>query len=692
MQTCYGPDGAIFEGGTRDASFDAAETSGDVAGCETGQAQCGMSCANLQTDPRNCGRCERACPVVLGGTESCNAGMCEVTCNPGRHLCDGQCRADDSPASCGTSCVACPTAPVGGIATCTMGMCGVACAPGYERVGSACELRIPRQIAPMSTSTVTSQRPTLRWEPAMELTMARVELCRDRAMTAMCQSMTVAANRAQPAAALAPGLWYWRLRGVQAGTEGSRTSPVWQFRVGFRSAPVDTSWGTEPDFNGDGFGDVAVGASNVAPGGRMGAGVVQVFYGSAAGIGTTPSAVIEGVNAGDGLGSAVASAGDVNGDGYADLIVGADTGDKAQIYLGGAGGLATSPGAVLEGPTPEYDYFGRSIAGVGDVNGDGYADIVIGAPYTARMGLPRVGSASVFLGSSVGIARTPYLVLYGQAEDNNFGEAVASGGDLNGDGFGDFAIGAPNATPGGRQSAGVVSVFQGSRTGPSMMPSRIIEGGVNELFGGAISSGDLDADGYSDLAITAQAATTPTGTGEIRIFAGGSAGPVAVPRQRVQGPSMIFAFGLPMSATSDLNGDGMADLIVGVPFLSPSARTDAGGALIFAGQLAGMLSSSATVIEGPTSAERLGQSLAISGDINGDGISDFLLGSPLPITGGVVRVFHGSRGALRAVASTVLRGLPGDNFGAAIAARRVRRLGLRCAVDSRGRWTMRLLK
>jgi len=116
---------------------------------------------------------------------------------------------------------------------------------------------LPRQIAPLSTSIVTSQRPLLRWALASGTDGAEVMLCRDRAMTTTCQVITAIGANGAPAAPLTPGVWFWRLRGLAAGAVVSGGGTVWQFTVGARSAPVNASWGTVLDVNGDGFADVA---------------------------------------------------------------------------------------------------------------------------------------------------------------------------------------------------------------------------------------------------------------------------------------------------------------------------------------------------------------------------------------------------------------------------------------------------
>src|SRR6185503_3773355 len=95
------------------------------------------------------------------------------------------------------------------------------------------EIAAPRRIAPMSTATVTSTRPTLRWELGEGSDGARVELCRDRAMSDGCASFDASGSDGMPADALDPGIWFWRLRGMRGANVGDTEGPIWEFRVGF---------------------------------------------------------------------------------------------------------------------------------------------------------------------------------------------------------------------------------------------------------------------------------------------------------------------------------------------------------------------------------------------------------------------------------------------------------------------------
>jgi hypothetical protein len=173
---------------------------------------------------------------------------------------------------------------------------------------------------------------------------------------------------------------------------------------------------------------------------------VSVYLGGATGIATTPTLTLTGPDtdaAFNGFGGSVATAGDVNGDGYADLVVGADEAGEnntgnAYIYLGSATGLSIAPAATLAPATSIEISFGNSVASVGDVNGDGFADVVIGG------GLQAAGGAYVYLGSAAGLTLTVAATLTNPTVFANvfFGSSVSSAGDVMGNGFSDLVVGA----------------------------------------------------------------------------------------------------------------------------------------------------------------------------------------------------------------------------------------------------------
>ncbi|HXU12866.1 MAG TPA: FG-GAP-like repeat-containing protein, partial [Candidatus Binatia bacterium] len=252
------------------------------------------------------------------------------------------------------------------------------------------------------------------------------------------------------------------------------------------------------DVNGDGYGDVIVGAGRYDNGDfRMGR--AYLFLGSAEGLETSPSWVVEGSDYGFGFAASVAGAGDVNGDGFADVLVSRMGG--AQAYLGSATGLSTSPGWASPIPVG-IDEFGAAVAGAGDVNGDGYADLLVGRPRSALAGF-RSGSVDLYLGSATGPGTSAAWTTSGERIDDEFGYALAAAGDVNADGYGDVIVGAPGydyPEPIDRPNAGKVQVYLGSASGLSSFPvweSNSI--GRFAFLGFSVSgAGDVNGDGYDD--------------------------------------------------------------------------------------------------------------------------------------------------------------------------------------------------
>ena len=227
----------------------------------------------------------------------------------------------------------------------------------------------PRLIAPLSTATVTSRRPTLKWELPVGTDGAHVQICRDRACKQEVTSFDAAGSNGGPTSDLPPGTLFWRTFARHTGTTALDSSPTWQFVVGARTAPKNTSWGTTLDVNGDGYADAAVGADAFY---NNDVGKAFLYLGGPTGLASSPTVTLSAPDS-QFFGTSIASAGDVNGDGYADLIVGTNYG-LAYLYLGSAAGLNASPDTTLIGPNGAA--FGLSVASAGDMDGDGYGDVV----------------------------------------------------------------------------------------------------------------------------------------------------------------------------------------------------------------------------------------------------------------------------------------------------------------------------
>jgi uncharacterized protein (TIGR03382 family) len=257
------------------------------------------------------------------------------------------------------------------------------------------------------------------------------------------------------------------------------------------------------DVNGDGYGDVVVGALRY-DNGETDEGAAFLYLGSAAGLSTTASWTAESNQANAYFGEPVSSAGDVNGDGYGDVVVGArryDNGETnegaAFVYLGSAAGLSTT--ASWMGESNQVDGgFGSSVASAGDVNGDGYGDVVAGA-HTFGNGETGEGAAFVYLGSAAGLSTTASWTAEGNQAEAAFGNSVSSAGDVNGDGYGDVVVGAA----GFNDDAGAAFAYLGSAAGLSTVPSWTALGSVADHYFGiyVASAGDVDDDGCSEVMV-----------------------------------------------------------------------------------------------------------------------------------------------------------------------------------------------
>ncbi|MCF2490952.1 FG-GAP-like repeat-containing protein [Dyadobacter sp. CY347] len=417
------------------------------------------------------------------------------------------------------------------------------------------------------------------------------------------------------------------------------------------------------DVNGDGYSDILVGA-RLFDKGQADEGAVFIYHGSALGISSGAVATVLGSNQANAyLGHSVASAGDVNGDGYSDIVVGASMYDKGQtnegaafVHYGSAQGVNIAAAIVLEKNQAEAQ-MGYSVASAGDVNGDGYADVIVGAMFYDN-GQNNEGAAFIYQGSATGLSATPVSILEGNQAGAQFGSNVSSAGDVNGDGYSDVLVGAILYDK-GQGDEGAAFVWFGMAEGVSASLGLHLE--INQpgaMFGSYVSSaGDLNGDGYGDVAISAfYYDNGQTSEGAIFIFHGSAAGLDVVPNQILESNQENASMGSTSSA-GDINGDGYGDLIVGIPLFGGN---DAGAVFLYTGSPAGINSNIKTIIYGKQEDDAyFGNSVSCVGDVNGDGFSDIIIGSPgllvsLPADQGAAFVYHGSPNGINKDAANII--------------------------------------
>ncbi|HOK90961.1 MAG TPA: PASTA domain-containing protein, partial [Candidatus Hydrogenedentes bacterium] len=410
------------------------------------------------------------------------------------------------------------------------------------------------------------------------------------------------------------------------------------------------------DVNGDGRVDLIVGAPYY-DNGETDEGRVLVFYGTASGFPSVPNLTLEINVAYANFGTAVSSAGDVNGDGYDDVIVGASRYNNLQVqegaaylFLGSASGLSASPAWQVES-NQAYALLGDAVAGAGDVNGDGYDDVLVGIPSYDDGSTQDVGRVQCYYGSASGLSTTPGWTVTGDRANARLGFAVSTAGDMNGDTYDDVVIGAPYYT-GTATQEGRIYVYYGSASGLSSSSDTVEMYTAYANLGYSVAAaGDVNGDGKSDIVVGApSSATGPMPKGYV--FYGPITSNVRVD---IVGEQANSRFGKSVAGAGDINGDGYDDVIISAPdFLvqnpNNSSMVGVGKVYAYRGSQHGI---QATVpewtLQGSLDGLGLGAKVSGVGDVNGDGYADVLVGDPtfdartVSTNRGRVRLFLGAQ-------------------------------------------------
>jgi len=463
------------------------------------------------------------------------------------------------------------------------------------------------------------------------------------------------------------------------------------------------------DVNGDGIDDLIIGANGADPNGTL-SGASYVVFGKSTGFSSTfelssladgggsEGFVLHGAALGDNSGFSVSAAGDVNGDGIDDLIIGA-LGADPNGFLSGASyvvfgkntpmngnfdspfelsTLDGSDGFVLNGAAAN-DRAGISVSAAGDINGDGIDDLIIGADEADPNGQSDSGTSYVVFGKNTGFSSTFELsslamgdgstgfVLNGEIENELSGYSVSAAGDVNGDGIDDLIIGSSQADPNGFATGASYVVFGRNTAVNGNFASSIelssldgsdgfVLNGVSpaDRSGRSVSAaGDINSDGVDDLIIGAIGVrTNGTNSGASYVVFGrntavngkfsssielsaldGSDGFV------LNGAAQYDQSGISVSAAGDINGDGIDDLIIGASRADRNGHISGATYVVFGKntaingdfdssiELSSLDGSDGYVLNGVSPADRSGRSVSAAGDINSDGVDDLIIGA-----------------------------------------------------------------
>ncbi len=414
------------------------------------------------------------------------------------------------------------------------------------------------------------------------------------------------------------------------------TSPDWTAESNQALAYFGWSVSTAGDVNGDGYSDVIVGATMYVNDQNR-EGRAFVYHGSSSGLSLTANWTAESDQDGSEYGYSVTTAGDVNGDGYSDVIVGARWYDNGQpnegrtfVYYGSASGLSATANWTAESDQANAE-FGFSVSTLGDINGDGFSDVIVGAPYYDG----NRGAVFIYHGSAAGLPAAANKMALGQTS-SLFGYSVSTAGDVDGNGYSDGIVAMPSFFTGGSAAFVYRCNALGWPPGPSWQ--LLITHNVYTVS----TAGDVNGDGYSDVIIGAK---NYNSKGAAFVYHGLAFGTPATAAWIVESDQDGAEFGCSVSTAGDVNGDGYSDVIVGAR-LYDNGQFNEGSAFVYHGSASGLSTSASWTAESDQLFGYFGSAVSMAGDVNGDGYSDVIVGTSHYNNGqtdeGRAFVYHGS--------------------------------------------------
>lgn len=279
-----------------------------------------------------------------------------------------------------------------------------------------------------------------------------------------------------------------------------------------------------------------------------------MYLGGPNGISTTPFAVLKGPHpdtatcSPDFFGGEVHAAGDVNGDGYGDVLVYASSGHKAYVYYGSATGMTTPPVVLTGGKNHTSWYLYQGASGAGDVNGDGFADVVLGSE---QQGGPL---PAVYLGSAAGLSTSPVYLQYPANTTLRPPVSVRGVGDVDGDGYADVVC-----FTGENSGSTAYYVYRGGASGIAVNPVPLpAPYGMADVW---VAQGDVNGDGFSD--VTAWSYWISSNNPIAEYFGTGAGLPASPSKSFSVSVASTFNLAQSLSSVGDVNRDGYADVVLG---------------------------------------------------------------------------------------------------------------------------------